>query len=99
MGNLSIEQKPVVVSLSDIRNGITCKYHSAGLNSRLLKKGSVVFESLEAAFGPSSLGILIVKELPSKFLGLRARLLCYASYLANLSPDILGLSASSTRLF
>ena len=53
---------------------------------------SVPFESLEEAFGPSSLGILIVKDLPAKFLELRHKLLLYASYLANLPPEELGIS-------
>ncbi|KAL2054823.1 hypothetical protein ABVK25_005127 [Lepraria finkii] len=52
-----------------------------------LKRFSVPFESLEEAFGPSSLGILIVKDLPAKFLELRHKLLFYASYLANLPPE------------
>ncbi len=48
------------------------------------------FESLEEAFGPSSLGILIVKDLPARFLDLRLGLLSYASYLANLPREELG---------
>ena len=48
------------------------------------------FERLEAAFGPASLGILIVDGLPSRFLDLRHRLLSYASYLANLPDKQLG---------
>ncbi|KZF22044.1 Clavaminate synthase-like protein [Xylona heveae TC161] len=49
-----------------------------------LRAGTVPFSKLEDAFGPSSLGILVVKDLPSKFVELRQRLLSYASYLANL---------------
>ena len=49
------------------------------------------FETLDHAFGPSSLGILIVRDLPSKFADLRLRVLSYASYLANLPPDDLGM--------
>ena len=45
---------------------------------------------MENAFGPSSLGILIVKDLPSKFEVLRTKLLSYASYLARLPPEELG---------
>ena len=49
---------------------------------------------LEKAFGPSSLGILIVKDLPPEFITLRKRILSYSSYLANLPPHILeGLSS------
>lgn len=52
---------------------------------------SIPFESLEEAFGPSSLGIMIVKDLPSKFVELRHKLLSYASYLANLPSEELGI--------
>ena len=53
---------------------------------------SIPDEKLEAAFGPSSLGILIVKDLPSEYVNLRARLLSYATYLANLPAKELGMS-------
>lgn len=46
--------------------------------------GSIPFELLENAFGPSSLGIIVVKGLPSDFTTLRKRLLSYSSHLANL---------------
>ena len=51
------------------------------------------FEILEEAFGHSnsSLGILIVKNLPSRFSHLRHVLLSYASYLANLPTEELGM--------
>jgi hypothetical protein len=55
-----------------------------------LTSDSVPFETLEAAFGPSSLGILLVKDLPSEFPKLRRNLLSYASYLANLPKEELG---------
>ncbi|KAL8793279.1 MAG: hypothetical protein Q9195_004139 [Heterodermia aff. obscurata] len=42
---------------------------------------------LEDALGPSSLGILIVTDLPSQFTELRHKLLSYASYLANLPGE------------
>ena len=51
--------------------------------------GNLPFEKLEEAFGPSSLGILIIQDLPSKFLILRQRLLSYSSYLANLPQPAL----------
>ena len=51
---------------------------------------TVTFEALEEAFGPSSLGILIVNDLPARFLDLRRKLLSYASYLANLPAADLG---------
>ena len=47
---------------------------------------------LEDAFGPSSLGIIIVKALPARFHELRAKLLSYASFLANLPEVELGRS-------
>ncbi|KAA6415876.1 MAG: hypothetical protein FRX48_00595 [Lasallia pustulata] len=63
-----------------------------------LKSESIPFETLEEAFGPSSLGILIVKDLPSKFVPLRHKLLSYASYLANLPPEELtALSCPSAK--
>lgn len=52
---------------------------------------SIPFASLEEAFGPSSLGIIIIKDLPSKFVELRHKLLSYASYLANLPSEELGI--------
>lgn len=52
---------------------------------------SVPFGSLEEAFGASSLGIMIVKDLPSRFVELRHKLLSYASYLANLPSEELGI--------
>ncbi|MCJ1484258.1 hypothetical protein MMC06_004426 [Schaereria dolodes] len=52
-----------------------------------LKQNNISFETLDSAFGPSSLGILIVHDLPPDFIDLRMRLLSYASYLANLPPD------------
>ena len=42
------------------------------------------FETLEQAFGPASLGILIVSGLPLRFALLREKLLQYASYIAHL---------------
>lgn len=52
------------------------------------------FERLEEAFGPSSLGILIVKDIEPRFVELRHRLLSYSSYLANLPPEELGIESS-----
>jgi hypothetical protein len=51
---------------------------------------NVDFSLLEDAFGPASLGIIIVKDLPSRFHELRHKLLSYSSALASLSPDQLG---------
>jgi isopenicillin N synthase-like dioxygenase len=49
-----------------------------------LTTGTTPFTSLESAFGPSSLGILIVKDLPPQYSVLRQKLLSYSSYLAQL---------------
>ncbi|KAH0363489.1 Clavaminate synthase-like protein, partial [Aureobasidium melanogenum] len=51
---------------------------------RDLQSGSVPFEALEDAFGPDSLGIIVVRDLPSEFVTMRKALLSYSSYLANL---------------
>ncbi len=51
---------------------------------------NVDFKLLEEAFGPASLGIIIVKDLPPNFHTLRQRLLSYSSALANLPPEALG---------
>ena len=52
--------------------------------------GSVPFETLERAFGSSSLGIIIVSGLPTEFPILRERLLTSASHLAQLPSSALG---------
>ncbi|KAL3958401.1 hypothetical protein ACCO45_006563 [Purpureocillium lilacinum] len=49
-----------------------------------LTDGTVSFETLQAAFGPDSLGILVVKDVPQDFAQLRHMALSYASYLGNL---------------
>ena len=55
-----------------------------------LQNGSVSLETLEQAFGPESLGIILVRSLPTQFADLRARLLSLSSYLANLPASELG---------
>ncbi|KAJ4357621.1 uncharacterized protein N0V89_002197 [Didymosphaeria variabile] len=52
-----------------------------------LKHDKVDFLSLEEAFGASSLGIIVVKDLPAKFHSLRHRLLSYSSALASLPKE------------
>ena len=49
-----------------------------------LTEGSVAFTTLEEAFGESSLGILVVNDLPARYHALREKLLSYSSYLAQL---------------
>ena len=55
-----------------------------------LQNNNVPFELLEEAFGPSSLGILVVGGLPMNFPELRRNLLSYSSYLANLPKEQFG---------
>lgn len=64
---------------------------STGLTA-LATTGTVSFDTLTAAFGPSSLGIIVVKDLDPKFQSLRAQVLSNASYLAALPQDELGTS-------
>ncbi|CAI6339360.1 unnamed protein product [Periconia digitata] len=52
-----------------------------------LKNENVDFTTLENAFGPESLGIIVVKDLPEKFHQLRRDLLSYSSALASLPQD------------
>jgi hypothetical protein len=52
----------------------------------------VDFSVLEEAFGPESLGIIVVKDLPSKFHELRRKMLSYSSALASLPREELGMS-------
>ncbi|KAK1472829.1 hypothetical protein CCUS01_17254 [Colletotrichum cuscutae] len=52
-----------------------------------LKEGNIPFETLEEAFGPESLGILVVKDVPPEFTHLRHQTLSYASYLGNLPEE------------
>ncbi|TGO12686.1 hypothetical protein BTUL_0084g00450 [Botrytis tulipae] len=49
-----------------------------------LQSGNVSFSTLEEAFGPESLGIILVKDVPEPFVELRHSLLSYSSYLGNL---------------
>ncbi|KAF2182508.1 Clavaminate synthase-like protein [Zopfia rhizophila CBS 207.26] len=52
-----------------------------------LHKDNISFSTLEEAFGPSSLGIIVVKNLPPKFHELRHKLLSYSSALASLPQE------------
>ncbi|KAI1855666.1 hypothetical protein JX266_000531 [Neoarthrinium moseri] len=52
-----------------------------------LKSGAISFETLQEAFGPDSLGILVVKDVPQEFASLRRKLLSYASYMGNLNEE------------
>lgn len=50
-----------------------------------LRNGSVPLETLQQAFGPDSLGILVVKDVPKEFHDLRRQALSFSSHLGNLS--------------
>lgn len=55
-----------------------------------LEEGSVTLVTLEEAFGPDSLGLIIVNGLPSEFVALRKRVLSLSSCVANLPESELG---------
>jgi hypothetical protein len=77
----------VTVTLEDLKNGKLLLLDSEKLTE---VQGNVSFSTLEEAFGPDSLGILLVKDVPSEFVELRHRLLSYSSYLGNLPAHSLG---------
>ncbi|KAG5943016.1 hypothetical protein E4U59_000705 [Claviceps monticola] len=52
-----------------------------------LTDDTVPLQTLQEAFGPDSLGILVVKDVPPEFAQLRRRVLSYASYLGNLPGE------------
>ncbi|EER43369.1 conserved hypothetical protein [Histoplasma capsulatum H143] len=60
--------------------------HPVTVSLKELEQGSVSFETLTEAFGPSSLGIIVVKDLPARFRDLRATALSNASLVAALPP-------------
>jgi hypothetical protein len=82
-------QQPVTVSLHDLQSGEASNNISEE-GKYLFPIGSVRLSTLEEAFGEFSLGILIVKDLPTDFQPLRIKLLSYASYLGQLSQEQLG---------
>lgn len=63
---------------------------SRSLTARTTALGTVPFSTLQEAFGPESLGILVVKDVPPEFADLRRRALSYSSYLGNLPKEELG---------
>lgn len=52
-----------------------------------LEAQAVPLDTLVEAFGPDSLGVILVRDLPTEFASLRHKLLSYSSYLANLPAD------------
>ncbi|MCJ1224922.1 hypothetical protein MMC12_001569 [Toensbergia leucococca] len=85
MNNPDPIKEAVTVSLSDLKTSP--------------REASIPFSLLEEAFGPSSLGILLVKDLPPNFPNLRQTLLSYASNLANLPPSDLDALTSPTAKY
>jgi hypothetical protein len=87
----AVTQSAVAVGLEDLRNG-ECQHSHKLTASELMQHqtDNVDFSLLEEAFGPESLGIIVVKDLPTKFHDLRHRLLSYSSALGNLSAEELG---------
>lgn len=84
----------VTVSLKDLKDGQQhCFISYPRISSDHLSPGTVQFSTLEKAFGPNSLGIIIVKDVPPEFAQLRHRLLSYSSYLGNLPELRLGICA------
>ncbi|KAH6900644.1 hypothetical protein B0T10DRAFT_33368 [Thelonectria olida] len=64
-----------------------------------LKDGNIPFETLQKAFGPDSLGILIVKDVPQEFPKLRHQALSYSSYLGNLPKEELDKLENATAKY
>ncbi|KAI9931661.1 hypothetical protein AWENTII_001708 [Aspergillus wentii] len=65
----------------------TSQTQAVTVSLQQLIDGSVSFDTLTEAFGPSSLGIIVVRDLDAKFKQLRAQVLSNASYLAALPND------------
>lgn len=78
----------MIITYSTCQAGEEHSHSFSPLFSRYL--GSVPFDTLQKAFGPESLGILLVKDVPPEFVDLRRRALSYSSYLGNLPKAELG---------
>jgi len=84
--------KPVVVSLAELEDGTFFPNRCVCRMVRTLTHrgaGSVASSTLLEAFGPDSLGIIVVTALPARFAELRTRLLSYASHIASLPASTL----------
>jgi hypothetical protein len=68
--------------------------HAVSVSLQELRDGSVSLETLEEAFGPASLGIILVRDLPEEYKELRVKLLSMSSYLANLGEGELSMNRS-----
>jgi hypothetical protein len=82
--------QPVVVSLHDLQSGTGLALNPSSQICAYESSGSVSDETLQEAFGPESFGILVVKDVPDEFKGLRHKLLSYASYMGNLNEEDFG---------
>jgi len=78
--------KPVSVTFEQLQNGVYVQARDMYLLADELL-GSIDHSTLVEAFGPDSLGIIVVTGLPVKFAPLRKRILSFASHLGNLSPQ------------
>jgi len=89
--NKAIKQDAVAVGLDDLRNSKCQICHVLSETTpEVDRTDNVDFSLLENAFGPESLGIIVVKDLPSRFHDLRHKLLSYSSALGNLPQEELG---------
>lgn len=82
------QAQAVTVSLEDLKTGMSLD--PVSVLSQLTRPGNVSFDTLQEAFGPDSLGILVVKDVPEDFAQLRRLALSYSSYLGNLPKEELG---------
>ena len=92
-GHPSTSPQAVTVSRNDLEKGrcfLSDQPYCVVQEANRPSTGNVPFHTLEEAFGPTSLGIILVKDLPSNYIDLRRRLLSYSSYLANLPAEELG---------
>ncbi|CBX97617.1 hypothetical protein IAQ61_001173 [Plenodomus lingam] len=71
--------------MASAKNAVSQSAVAVGLAD--LQNDNVDFSLLEEAFGSSSLGIVLVRDLPPRFHELRHKLLSYASALGNLPRD------------
>jgi hypothetical protein len=97
--NSAVNQNAVAVGLEELRNGEHRAAILKGCAQTDVLTENVDFALLEEAFGSASLGIIVVKDLPSKFHTLRHKLLSYSSALASLSPEQLGMYPLSDKAY
>lgn len=86
----SVKQTVMEPSSEERSSVVTVSLHE-------LQEDKVSLATLEDAFGPASLGIIVVRDLPQEFVELRRKLLSLSSYLANLPDSELGTSRTPKR--